>query len=104
MTYIKNFKKFLKNEEKDSTKVGANPQEVKEEEAVTDPIPNDPALKTQYDAINQKKNELLALEKQVVMKKDELSKLQTTYDTAASAKQQEEKQKAEAAAAAAPTT
>jgi hypothetical protein len=97
MTYIKNFKKFLKHDEKEAQKVGANPQLVQEEDAVTDPIPNDPELKTKYDALNTKKNELLALEKQVVMKKDELAKLQVDYDNTASAKQKEDQQKAESA-------
>jgi hypothetical protein len=102
--YISSFKKFMKSEEKKTDEIGANPQMVQEEDAVADPIPNDPALKSQYDTLQTKKNELLALQKQVVMKQDELNKLQTTYDNAASTKQKEEQQKAEAAKAAAPTT
>ncbi len=100
--YISSFKKFMKSEENKTDEVGANPQMVQEEGA-TDPIPNDPALKTQYDSLQTKKNELLALQKQTVMKQDELNKLQIAYDAAASTKQQEEQQKAEAAKAAAPT-
>ena len=105
-SYVSSFKKFMKTAEKEAApelKIGANPHMVQEEGA-TDPIPNDPALRTQYDALQLKKNELLTLQKQTVMKQDELNKLQTAYDAAASTKQQEEQQKAEAAKAAAPVT
>ena len=102
MSYIQNFKKFIKTEEK-PTEMGANPQVVAEEAGAP---PTDPALLTQYNALTAKNNELLALQKQVVMKQDEINKAKATYDAAVIANTKAEATKAANApeTPAAPTT
>jgi hypothetical protein len=92
MSYIQNFKKFIKTEEK-PTEMGANPQVVAEE-AVAGAPPTDPALLTQYNALTTKNNELLALQKQVVMKQDEINKAKAAYDQAVLANTKAEATKA----------
>lgn len=104
-SYISSFKKFMKGEEKKTDeKIGANPQMVREEDAVVDPIPDDPALKAKYDALNTKKTEILNAEKALTAKKDELSKLQADYDKTASEAAKQKEQQAAAATAATPQT
>jgi hypothetical protein len=80
MGYIQNFGKFTKGQEKSSS--------TKLEEDAVGARPQDPALATQYDLINNLKKQILALQQQLQAAEQKFNTDSTTYA---------EKQKAEAA-------
>jgi hypothetical protein len=86
MSYVQNFKKFVKGEEKKTTEVGANPQVV--EQAINvGQAPTDPSLKSQYDAIKKLNDDLLRLQQQVTAKQTEIVKANDKYNSDLTASQ-----------------
>ena len=106
MAYVKSFKGFQNAEKKtaDEVTTGANPQMIKEEG-----VPTDPALLTQYNALQKEKT----LQNQINLQKANQDKrvldLQAAYDLAVTKSQTAQKnaeanKPAQPAAPAAPTT
>lgn len=79
MAYVKSFKSFQNAEDKASQEVeaGANPQMIKEEGA-----PTDPALLTQYNALQKEKEVQLQLNTQKANQDTKVLNLQKAYDAA----------------------
>jgi len=84
MGYIQNFGKFTKGQEKSST--------IKLEEDTLGARPEDPALASQYDQINNLEKQILALQQQLQTAKEKFNNDSTAYS---------DNKKAEAAAKAA---
>jgi hypothetical protein len=90
MGYIQNFGKFTKGQEKNST--------IKLEEDTLGARPEDPALASQYDQINNLEKQILALQQQLQTAKQKFNTDSTTYS-----ENKKEEAAAKAAAAAAQT-